>query len=232
MNDSLGDRMKAYENVSRFELPRQLPVMLRLDGKAFHTFTRGMDKPYDVRFMTAMQEAAIEVFKALDNARFAFVQSDEVSVVMLEATDRTQPYFGNNVQKIASTAASLMSVAFADAISGYAKSKRPVFDCRVWTLPQSEVVNYFIWRQQDATRNSLNTLAQCHFSSSQLHGMSQAQCHDMLHSIGVNWNDMPVSFRRGVTAFRQDEVVWADYNCPVFTSDRAYIERHMECRIR
>ncbi len=238
MFDSLGDRMKSYETVSKVRLVPKMPVIARFDGKAFHTLTRGLAKPYDDRFQSVMWAAARAVCQEMQGARLAYVQSDEISVLLVDyASYKSQPWFGYELQKMCSVGAAVVSVAFTRALqAAFPLWTPPVsFDARFWNLPMHEVTNYFIWRQNDATRNSLQGLAQAHFSHKDLVGIGQAEMHEMLHSKGLNWNDLPIPEKRGVCMSRIPNldalhpVGWAvDEAIPIFSQDRSYIERHVE----
>jgi tRNA(His) guanylyltransferase len=184
--DSLGDRMKRYEQAYKYTLPMRIPVIMRLDGRAFHTFTKDMDKPFDERFIQTMTDTAIFLCQELATVRLAYVQSDEISLLLHDYTKlETQAWFGNEVQKQVSVAAGLASSYFT-----FEWDRRAVFDARVFVLPESDVNNYFLWRQQDAIRNSILGLAQSLYSQSELHGKDRTAMMDMMFAKGVNWNDL------------------------------------------
>lgn len=213
MKDELGKRMKEqYEVRTRTFLPRRTYTIIRLDGKAFHTFTKGLDKPADRDFIMAMNETAKFLCENIQGVKMAYVQSDEISILLTDfEKPTTDAWFDGQVQKITSVSASLATYKFNDMINtfvnyhkqdkwadGQGIPKFGLFDSRVFTIPDPiEVGNYFIWRQKDATRNSLSMMAQSHFSHKELHGKSQADMHDMLHGIDENWNDMDAGFKRG-----------------------------------
>lgn len=243
--DGIGERMKRYEAATRLCLSPRTYTVVRVDGKAFHTFTRHMEKPYSRALMDAMDVAAKELCSQAMGCRMAYGQSDEYSFLLTDfERHETEPWFGGGVQKIASISASLFTAHFNQAMAPF--PALAVFDARVFTIPsRAEVENYFIWRQQDAERNSLNMLASCYYSHKQLHGKNGADRHDMLHAKGVNWNDCPADFKRGRVVRRQQEqreVAWThkktgerhsavveaefwavDSEIPVFTRDRGYL---------
>jgi tRNA(His) 5'-end guanylyltransferase len=197
MKDSLGDRMKNnYEARSRINLYRRMPVIIRLDGKAFHTVTRGCEKPFDKKFSFAMDKAMISVMEQAQGAKLGYVQSDEISILLTDYdTHETQAWFNNQVQKICSVSASIASVEFTEAFG-----RKGYFDCRCFNIPREEVTNYFIWRQQDWMRNSVQMLARSHFSQKQLHNKNVPAMHEMLHEKGVNWaTDISDRFKNGGT---------------------------------
>lgn len=241
MNDrtSLGDRMKGYEHVTRTALIRRMPAIVRVDGKAFHTLTAGMRRPFDEDFTSCMWEAALALCDEIQGAQVAFVQSDEISVLLVDyQTLDTQPWFDAGIQKIASVSASIATQAFGARYRHLFASDntRPLFDSRVFNLPREEVVNYFVWRQQDATRNSIQMVGQAHFSQKQLHGLSCDLIQEKLfQECGINWNDTPVHSKRGACAVREvfkvegaERSRWkVDGEIPIFTQDRAFIEQYV-----
>ncbi|MBQ3021872.1 MAG: hypothetical protein IJD91_00905 [Clostridia bacterium] len=264
--DSLGDRMKSYEGISRIYLTKRMPVIIRIDGKAFHSFTKGFRRPFDEILIKAMQETAKYLCKNIMGCKIAYTQSDEISL-LLEDYERveTQPWFENNLQKIVSVSASMATMAFnrafADAVNErysyytginadewtgsteefdklfdnyFAKIGTAMFDSRVFILPKEEVCNYFIWRQQDATRNSIQMVAQSLFSHRQLQNKNCDQLQEMMfQEHNINWNDYPTVYKRGscVTKeqYTENDVTrsrWVvDTNIPIFTQDRNYIDR-------
>lgn len=238
--DSLGDRMKRYEAVAGGSLMRRAPVIVRVDGKAFHSLTRGMRRPFDVEFVGCMNSAAIALMEEVQGAKLAYVQSDEISVVVCDYdTIQTEAWFGYRIQKVASIAASLATAAFTEAfrIRFPERQSRPLFDGRAFSLPdEDEVVNYLIWRQQDAVRNSIQATGHAHFSAKQLHQKNTAQIQEMLFAEkGINWSDTPTHLKRGFCVSRETHdveggtrhTILADRETPTFTQDRGYILRRL-----
>ena len=208
--DALGDRMKRYEETTRFTLPRRTYTILRVDGRAFHSWTRGLAKPYDNQLMDCMDAAAIKLCESISGSQFAFVQSDEISVLAVDFDDtETQSWFDGNIQKWVSVGASIATMAFNERVSYYnsardttilGSNKRPtaVFDARVFIIPDLiEVENYFVWRQQDAERNSVMMLARSYYSHKQLAGKKRADQHELIHAAGDNWAKHPARFKHG-----------------------------------
>jgi tRNA(His) guanylyltransferase len=225
----LGDRMKRYEAIAQTRLVPKVPALIRLDGKAFHTLTRGCDKPWDRQFQEAMLDAARYLCEGISGCRVAYVQSDEISLLLVDyQTVQTQGWFDYEVQKLCSVSAAMAAAKFSLTFGRLA-----AFDARVWSLPIHEVANYFIWRQQDATRNSIASLAQAQFSAKQLHGQNSVAMQDLLIAKGINWNDCPIPQKRGVCVVREtfavDEAIrhrWVvDEAIPIFTENREYVER-------
>ena len=254
MPDSLGDRMKAYEDAYRFYLPKKLPVIIRIDGRAFHTFTRGFLKPFDEVLQNTMSKTALALCEAVSGVKLAYTQSDEISLLVTNDDEiETQPWFNNNLQKLVSLTASIATSSFShnliqntiqwdykqedvdiEQYRVYMRSfNKANFDSRAFILPPDEVVNYFIWRQQDATRNSIQMVAQSLYSHKELLNKNCDQLQDMIHDKGINWNDYPVKYKRGTCCiktpveihpdvFRNKWVV--DDNIPIFTENREYVE--------
>ena len=255
---SIGDRMKGYENISRIYLPRRIPVIIRLDGKAFHSFTRGFKKPFDNVLMKAMQNTMKKLCEGIQGCVFGYTQSDEITLVLTDyATINTDAWFGYNVQKMASVAASMATVYFNnswllecnrlpesnDREFYFEQQGKAMFDARCFSIPKDEVCNCLIWRQQDATRNSIQSVGQAHFSQKELNGKSCNEIQDMLFTEkNINWGDFPTDCKRGAACYKSDEEAnfffrngeqtiykragWViDTEIPIFTSDRNYIER-------
>lgn len=210
--DGLGDRMKGYETAAGAEqrLLSGLPVVVRLDGKAFHTFTRGLNRPYDQR-LSELMTSTMGKLVDLTNARIGYTQSDEITLILQAAGLTSEIYFSGRVFKMLSVLAAECSVLFNRAMPLYLPEKatdRPVFDCRVFNVPtRAEAVNALIWRQQDATRNAISMAAQSEFSPKQLHGISCNQMQEMLfQKRKINFNDYPVFFKRGTFVQRRTVV--------------------------
>jgi tRNA(His) guanylyltransferase len=203
MKDKLGDRIKSfYEERSKTFLPRRTFSIIRIDGKAFHTYTRGLEKPYDKQLMSDMDETAKFLCENIQGAKMAYVQSDEISILITDFDKlTTDAWFDNNVQKMVSISASLATAKFNELRPG----KLAFFDSRVFTIPYvGEVMNYFIWRQQDAVRNSISMLAQNYFSHKKLHGKKTSDMLDMLKEIDKPWDDEDFGFKYGRTILKKE----------------------------
>lgn len=242
--DSLGDRMKEYERVPQGSLIRRMPAILRLDGKAFHTLTRGFERPFDEGMFELMHSTMLALYEGVQTCVFAYMQSDEISLLLKDYTKlETQSWFGGNIQKICSISASIATVAFNQKRANIGEDKylacgSGMFDARVFNIPKEDVVNYFVWRQKDATRNSINAVGQAHFSHKELHEKSQNDVLDMLHHKGINWNETPIKFKRGAARFDGGPSTFMGVpvksshstrlDIPIFTEDRNYISRFLE----
>jgi tRNA(His) guanylyltransferase len=245
--DELGDRMKRYELVTKNFLVRRMPAIIRLDGRAFHTVTRKLrcTKPFDQQFFDIIKEAVTVTMFDVQTSIFAYYQSDEISILLKDyAMFTTDAWFDGNIQKITSLAAAKFSVIFDRAMQktyglkdaeGFYHGIVPTFDARVFNIPKEDVVNYFVWRQKDATRNSINALGQANFSHAELQGKSQNDVLDMLHEKGINWNDCPTIQKRGGACYRKDCTFMGarthtfshDDDIPIFTENREFIERFL-----
>ena len=220
----LPDRMKRYEASAQQLLLRRTPVIIRVDGKAFHTLTRGCEKPFDKEFSAAMITTAKSLCTEIQGARLAYIQSDEISVLVIDyQTLQTQAWFDYELPKILSISAARASVTFSNAWG-----EEGLFDSRAFNVPREDVCNYFVWRQRDCIRNSIMGLAQAHFSHKTLQGVSCDEAQEMLFRQGVNWNDCPDIQKRGICLIRPDLVGWIHYeHTPEFSRDRACIEKHL-----
>lgn len=261
--DSLGDRMKQYESVSKNFLMKKNPVIIRLDGKAFHTFARGFEKPFDNIIETAMTETMLYLCKNIQGCVLGYTQSDEITLALCDYQNiDTGAWFEYNVQKMVSVSAAMATYAFNMVLDNIAvdsfaeagnqrnkttdiimrkRNKGAFFDARAFSLPRNEVVNCFIWRQQDATRNSIQALAQSLYSHNELQGINCNSLQDkMFTEKGVNWNDLTTYQKRGACAVKRmmkkkvtlkdgsstiiERPEWIiDFNIPIFTQDRDYI---------
>lgn len=193
MKDALGTRMKEfYEKRTKYKLPRRTYTIIRLDGKAFHTYTRKLQKPFDHELMSDMAWTTLFLCENIQGCKMGYTQSDEISLLLTDF-DRlnTDAWFDNDVQKMVSVSSSMAT--------GYFNARREpndfgvdqplaFFDARVFTIPTAvEVENYFIWRQKDATRNSVSMVAQSKFTHNQLHGKNVEEMKKMLHIVDDPW---------------------------------------------
>lgn len=198
---AIGDRIKNnYENRARQELIRRMPVIVRVDGRAFHTFTRGMKKPFDRYLIEAMVAGAKTVAAEMQGFKAAYIQSDEASFFITDYdTLQTHGWFDYRKSKIETISASIMTAAFNRKIS---LERDAHFDARAFNIPREEVANYFLWRVLDWERNSLSMYCKSFFSHKQMQGCGKVEQHEMLHSIGLNWaKDLTDQERNGTWIF-------------------------------
>lgn len=210
----LGDRMKAYEEVFRQKLPVRMPVVVRLDGKAFHTLTRKCEKPFDFTLNTALRDAVLALLEEVP-ARLAYLQSDEISLLLIDYNrfDSMQ-WFDGVVPKMVSVAASIMGAEFS-----LRWGKPGYFDGRAFAVPERDIINYFIWRQKDCTRNAISGAAQSVFSANELHGKNSEEMIAMLESAGKPWQSFPDKLIRGTIATRGDS-----QTAPTFSEARGWFQ--------
>lgn len=196
-NTSLDVRMKAYEHAFRTHLPRRAYTLMRLDIRAAHSYLKCANRPFDARFVDDMNHTAMALCKEVQGARFAYTQSDEISLLATDFdTPQSEPWFGGNTAKLTSLSASTASV--------FLHIRRPAggmvqFDSRVWSMSDPvEVANYFVWRQRDCVRNSIQMVGQHYFTQAQLHGKNVNEIQEMLfQEHDVNWNDTDPGCKRG-----------------------------------
>ncbi len=299
--DSLGNRMKQYyEAIPKIKLMRRTPVIIRIDGKAFHTFTKGFNRPYDVVLSNAMIKTMKYLCKNVQGCVLGYTQSDEITLVLVDYKElNTNAWFDYEVQKVSSISASMATLAFNqffkeevdyikfeldnifkkkiyierpkydhdidklkedynEYVNEFCKrfrydtledakrccekyesslKKGAMFDSRVFNIPKEEVCNCVIWRQQDASRNSVEMLGRHYFSDKQLFKKNCSDIQDMLmNEHSVNWNDVPTKFKRGTSCYKRvikddkgdEHAEWfIDYEMPILTQDRDYVEKHI-----
>jgi len=220
--DSLGDRMKRYEEAVGPTLLRRTPVIIRVDGKAFHTFTRRITKELDpsdefhhsIRLHRVMMNVALQMTHIIQGAQFAYTQSDEISILLRDwDTLTTSPWFDYKTQKMTSVAASMAATYFNFYWNEEFKEDAPItqvcglaqFDARAYNVPFADVDNYFIWRQKDAIRNSVNFIARKYLSHKSLEGKKVAEVKEMLFALPdcIVWENYPTWEKRGACIVRE-----------------------------
>lgn len=190
--DDFGNRMKAYEVVETGrKLDPHLPIYARIDGRAFSTFTRHMERPFDMRMTAAMVETVKHLLHAT-HARIGYTQSDEISLVWLAEGEQPDVFFSGKVQKMVSVLASITAAKFATVVPAEFRDRLPHFDARVFQLPsKEEAANTFLWRAMDARKNAISMAARSRFSSKTLHGKDRATMLSMLADAGVDFESYP-----------------------------------------
>lgn len=235
VNDELGKRMKEYyEGIPKTKLMRRTPVALRIDGKAFHTFTRGFEKPFDKVLIKSMQETMKYLCENIQGCVLGYTQSDEITLILVDYKNlNSAAWFDYEVQKMCSIAASMATMAFNKAfrqeVANYIENnyvskqylsdeeeaqmeiyftaceKGAMFDARCFNIPKEEVTNLIYWRQLDATRNSIQMVGQANFSHKELQNKSCNKIQDMLMTEkGINWNDFPTHQKRGSCCIKSE----------------------------
>ena len=231
VRDDLGTRMKEfYEQVPKFRLYRRTPVAIRIDGKAFHTFTRGFQKPFDEVLIKSMQNTMKYLCENIQGCVLGYTQSDEITLILIDYKNlNSDAWFDYEIQKICSIAASMATMAFNKFFKNEvdkfyynhcyredplfekhyqtyrdAQYKGAMFDARCFNIPREEVTNLIYWRQLDATRNSIQMVGQANFSHKELQNKSCNDIQDMLMlQKGINWNDFPTHQQRGSCCVRK-----------------------------
>ena len=231
----LAERMKGYEKRNRYYLQRRMPVILRLDMRAGHSFTKGFKRPFDEVFIKSMQETAKYLCENIQNCKLSYQQSDEITLLLVDYDKlNTDCFFDYRVDKLCSIAASMATMAFnkffrdnaddylfencfnqylADYIETLqnAVNKGAMFDARCFNIPKEEVTNLVYWRQLDASRNSIQMVGQANFSHKELQNKSCNDIQDMLMTQkDINWNDLPTYQKRGSCCVKRE--FWIDKN--------------------
>lgn len=233
----LAERMKGYEKRNRYYLQRRMPVILRLDMRAGHSFTRGFKRPFDEVFIKSMQDTAKYLCENIQNCKLSYQQSDEITLLLVDYDKlNTDCFFDYRVDKLCSIAASMATMAFnrafANNVGDYctytyecmdnthenyehilslAVEKGAMFDARCFNIPKEEVTNLLYWRQDDAAKNSIQMVGRAFLSHKELHKKSRNDIQDMLMTQkGINWNDFPTYQKRGSCCIKTEEKITED----------------------
>ena len=254
VHDDLGKRMKTYyEAIPKTSLMRRTPVAIRIDGKAFHTFTRGFEKPFDALLVNGMQQTTKKLCENIQNCVFGYTQSDEITLILVDYKDiNTAAWFDYEVQKLCSISASMATLYFNKffkqsveqfdmnsiikekevdnykLLSNYKRALNTgaMFDSRCFNIPKEEVCNLIYWRQLDATRNSIQMVGQANFSHKELQGLTCNKIQDkLITETDINWNNYPTYLKRGTSCLKKDSEWILDMNMPILKGeDRKYVE--------
>ena len=259
---SLGDRMKAYEGSYDVNIIGRVPVIIRLDGKGFSKWTKrlGAEKPFDEQLSNIMSKAMQKAASNIEGCMFGYTQSDEITLVLRnDQSLESMPWFGNRLQKMCSVAASIVTATFnremlllPDWIGAERIPPIAYFDARVFAVPNiQEAINCLIWRQNDAVKNSVSCA--CHYevgkavgrktARKKMHGINQKQQQELLfQETGINWNDYPTKFKRGIGTYRVTREIEVDGNSwvrssweidnelPIFTQDTEFLDNILSIR--
>lgn len=191
---TVGDRIKRYEKAYDLQLVPRSCLFIRVDGKSFHTFTRGCEKPFDYNLMDAMVTAAKFTAKQMSGFKLAYTQSDECTFMLTDFdTYQTQGWFNYELNKVVSISASAFTATFNKAYS----STDAMFDSRAFVVPLDDAPNVFVWRQRDWERNSIQMLARAHFSHKECEHKKVPELHEMLHTKGINWAELNDQAKNG-----------------------------------
>ena len=255
--DSLGERMRQnYEFPYRFFLTKRTPIIIRIDMQNAHNFTSFMKKPFDPIFIESMHNTALNLCEQLTNVEFAYTQGDEINLFL---TDYKKILLGQwqngNLQKMVSLSASIATIEFnaaythailnhteldAESTNQYSSNiNKMIFESTIFNIPESEVINYFIYRQTECAKNSVQLAGGYYFNNDKLHNLNGNDIQEKLKNIGINWNEYPSFFKRGICTKREEYIVhddyknedikryrWTiDYDIPIFARDREYINK-------
>lgn len=240
---TIAERMKEYESVTNDSLMKRTPVIIRLDGVAFHTFTKGFKKPFDDIISNMMQYVCIKLKEKVNNVVLMYSQSDEISILLNDWEDVNKDcWFGNRIQKLCSVTASYATMyANQYLLETLSQSKnteeasllvtkvgKVAFDCRVFNLPTNDVTNYFIWRQKDAIRNSKSALGQAYFTHKELKGVKADEVVQMVKDkTDIDWNTLPLYQKYGFCLYKTEDKLSIDTEIPLFVEDREYVEKYL-----
>ena len=225
LRDDIGVRMKDfYEQIPKTKLMRRCPVAIRIDGKAFHTYTRHFKRPFDSVLMRAMQETMKYLCENIQGCVLGYTQSDEITLILVDYEKiNSSAWFDYEVQKLCSVSASMATMRFNQVFARLVQEVKEegteepkyikvldkaceagaMFDSRCFNIPKEEVTNLIYWRQLDASRNSIQMVGHANFSQKQMHGKSTGDIQDMLMlEKNINWNDFPVACKRGSCCIR------------------------------
>jgi len=220
----IGNRMKKYERCAEYVLPSRVPVILRIDGRAFHTITRKrFGKNWSKEFVEQMIETAKTVIDDIQGCSICYSQSDEISFLLTDyRTVNSDGWFGYDIRKLISISASLASSVFSRLYGN-----NVCFDSRCFSVPQDDVCNYFLWRQIDATRNAIQMAGCEYFSHRQLYKKSCNEIQELLfQKHGINFNNYSTMRKRGFCVIENE----VDFNIPIFSQEREYIEKWVYIR--
>lgn len=236
--DNLGNRIKQYEDAYRIKLPIRMPIIVRLDGKSFHSYTKGCNKPFDLNLIDILNETAMYICKNTHDIQLAYLQSDEITFFLHNYKElNSQPYFDNNIQKIVSVMASMAGAVFTSSSHKiFGTNKLAVFDARAFIVPEKEVNNTFLFRQQDASRNSIQSLARSLYSHKQCDNKNTSELQEMTFQKGQNWNDLPTHLKRGRCVIKENydkngtqRSRWiVDNEIPIFSQNPEYINKYLK----
>ena len=243
--DSLGDRMKDYESRNQNYLQKRIPVIIRVDGRAFHSFTNGLYKPFDNLFTDTMIQTMETLCSEIQNCVFGYVQSDEISLFLKDYDSiNTSAWFDYRTDKLCSISASLATYYFnkyfhqkVELMNNFTSdenymstllkccNKPAVFDARCFNLPKEEIINYFYWRELDAVRNSIQACGQAQFSHKELEHKNCDNIKEMLQNIDKPWENLPIYKQRGTCCKRENKEWVIDYSMPLLVKEgRNYLE--------
>lgn len=201
--------MKDYEVYSSLKVPKNSKIIIRLDGRSFHTLARDLDltKPYDENFYRVMSEVCRDLYEEF-SPLFVYTFSDEISLLF----DKLP--FDGRIEKINSVIASFTSSSFVIHYNTDFK-KPPAFDSRIVPINDEVILKYFRWRQDESWRNCVNSHGISYFKSKypnnvaheKINGMKLNDIHELLFQNGINLNDVDTYKKRGIGVYRKNKKI-------------------------
>lgn len=225
--DNMWDRMKWYESVSDMRLTKRVPVIIRIDWRAFHTFTRKCKKPFDQNIIDAFVLATEKISKDIMWFKIAYTQSDEVSILITDYdTIQSESFFGYRISKINSVVASMFTNYFNEI---YVWDDNAVFDCRCFNIPESDIANYFLWRQKDWEKNSIQMYARSMYTTKELYKKKLSDLHDMLYQKWCNWATLDEQLKNwSYITKKWNRYIRPDFQCVSDLLDKVFADS-MNC---
>jgi len=228
MRDDMGSRLKDIESRTKYMLPRRCYTLIRIDGKAFHTYTKKCERPFDTDLREDMEMTTKALCEHIQGCKLGYTQSDEISLLLTDFDAiETSAWFDGNLQKVVSVVASMTSAYFNRfrAIRAGSPDYVPaVFDARAWTTADPwEAYNTFLWRQKDAMRNSIQMVARHLASYKECHGKNCKHLLEMMEDKGFNYYSYPHNCRLGSFVIKDGDRGWRiDQNSPYLQENRNY----------
>lgn len=223
-SNNLHNRMKDFESKTNYKLDFQEHLVIRLDGKAFHTYTRKFNKPFDCRIEDAFKQTALYLAENVQSVQLAYSQSDEITLIC-KVEKSGQHWFDGKIQKIASVAASMATAKFNSLMFELFPdvNQFALFDARVFLIPEEDLIDVLVWRQSDAIRNSVSALARSQFSHKELHGKSTNDMKEMLSTVSP-WQNLTTQQKQGFVVLKRPREKFVEYLQKTITRNAYVVE--------
>lgn len=230
MIDPVGDEMKTWERSARVTLPAKSFLVIRCDGRSFSKFTAGLNRPFDARLAADMLATTQALCEEVSGPLFGFTQSDELSIVASDmGSQHAEHWFGGEVTKVVSSAASFVTAVFND-LRGGLDNRPAMFDARAFTLPDvAAVERYLSWRQADARRNAVSMLCHEFLGHRAVQGVPTRERLVLLAAAGVDIDAYDLGFVHGRFVYphvERGDVAFTDRR----TGERSFV-RDVERRV-
>ncbi len=206
------DRMLGYDTQSGLKAAQNEPIIIRLDGKSFSKYTKGMTRPFDTSLGYLMGRTASFLMQET-GARIGYTGSDEITLILHNTGPQAEHWFGGRYMKIGSLTAAMATAFFnRESITLFPDKPMAYFDSRAYSVPSiEEAINQLQWRQGSVEKNAVSMAAQNYFSAKKLIGVNNPQKIHMLAEIGVTYSDYPLAFRCGTYYGKKGEIL-PDYD--------------------